>query len=200
MDRNKTLAIGFCMVSLTFLLLVACSSEKDNPPAQKDTPKVEISDKTLPAEQVQPSKEPALSQMEEDELDEMEGPANEPEVALPPAVIVLQPKLWKELTKPSVPFTHEKHVEDYEIECAECHHNYKDGKNVWNKSMPVETCDTCHTNPATKELSKLSDEEKVKNLEMAFHNNCRECHKKRKKESPDSEIPVKCNQCHQKEE
>jgi hypothetical protein len=43
-----------------------------------------------------------------------------------------------------VNFTHKKHAEDYQVACAECHHEYENGKNVWKETDPVKKCVECH--------------------------------------------------------
>ena len=48
-------------------------------------------------------------------------------------------------TKSLVVLTHKKHNVDYKIGCADCHHVYKDGKNVWKEGNAVQKCDACHT-------------------------------------------------------
>ena len=40
--------------------------------------------------------------------------------------------------------THKKHAADYKVKCADCHHEYKDGKNVWKDTDPVKKCSVCH--------------------------------------------------------
>ena len=57
----------------------------------------------------------------------------------------MESKLFPEHTKAIVTFTHKKHNVDYKIACADCHHDYKDGKNVWKDGDEVKRCDACHT-------------------------------------------------------
>ncbi|NLI80541.1 MAG: cytochrome c3 family protein [Deltaproteobacteria bacterium] len=104
--------------------------------------------------------------------------------------------LWPTPTKAAVKFTHKKHSEDYKIACTECHHVVKDGKNVWKEGDPVEKCEKCHNEPTVQGEKKLPPEQQKLNLKLAFHNNCQECHKKHKKEKPDTTAPVTCAQCH----
>ncbi len=87
--------------------------------------------------------------------------------------------------KSAVVFPHKKHSVDYKIACTECHHNYKDGKQVWKEGDKVAKCGTCHKSPKKNDGKMLS-------LYNAFHKNCRDCHKKAKKG------PTKCAQCHPK--
>lgn len=97
--------------------------------------------------------------------------------------------------KPPVEFTHEKHSKEHGIACTECHHIYKDGKNVWKEGDKVQPCITCH--PADREeAKKLSEKEGVKILDLknAFHKNCKDCHVKVDKEG--KKAPTQCKQCH----
>lgn len=83
-----------------------------------------------------------------------------------------------------VKFTHLIHVEDYGVECDECHHDYKDGENVWEEGDPVKKCVVCH-NPKKKQGN-------VHRLVFAYHFNCKKCH--RENESG----PRECAECHTK--
>ena len=73
-----------------------------------------------------------------------------------------------------VAFTHKIHTEDYEIECASCHHNIEEDGDEYN-------CRECHMPDSADETLK-SDE--------AFHELCISCHKS------EEAGPVQCNQCH----
>ncbi|MCU0586978.1 MAG: cytochrome c family protein [Syntrophobacteraceae bacterium] len=66
--------------------------------------------------------------------------------------------LWATPTKAAVPFTHKKHAEEYKIPCADCHHVFKDGKNVWKEGDPVQKCEACHTNAEVQGEAKLPPE------------------------------------------
>ncbi len=115
-----------------------------------------------------------------------------------PDVITIKSSIYEKHRKSPVEFTHKKHAEDYKIACTECHHVYKDGKNVWKEGDPVQKCEECHNDPTTKGLKKLPPEQQKRNLELAFHNNCVGCHKKLKKENKDTKAPTTCKQCHPK--
>jgi cytochrome c peroxidase len=55
---------------------------------------------------------------------------------------------YKKYEKGPVTLSHQKHAEDYKVACNECHHEYKDGKNVWNEMMGVKRCRECgYTEP-----------------------------------------------------
>lgn len=104
--------------------------------------------------------------------------------------------LWANPTKAPVKLTHKKHAEDHKVACTECHHIYKDGKNVWKDGDSVEKCDKCHNEPTIQGEKKLSPEQQKLNLKLAFHNNCWPCHRKFKKDNPETKAPVTCAQCH----
>lgn len=104
-----------------------------------------------------------------------------------PNVIMLEEAKEK---KGPVKFEHKKHEEDYKIACTECHHVYKDGKNVWKKGDPVQKCGACH-DPKEKKGN-------VDKLQNAFHKNCKDCHKKEVEEGKVKNAPYKkCNDCHE---
>ena len=95
-------------------------------------------------------------------------------------------KKYKDDKKGPVKFAHKKHAADYKVTCTECHHEYKDGKNVWKDTDPVKKCSACH-DPEKKQGN-------AEKLNLAFHKNCQTCHKELKgKEAPYK----KCNDCHQ---
>ena len=64
--------------------------------------------------------------------------------------------------------------------------------------MPVEKCEACHNELTVKGERKLALDVKKKNLKLAFHDNCRACHKELRKENPETKAPTKCSQCHEK--
>ena len=110
-----------------------------------------------------------------------------------PDDLTIQSKIWPKKKKADVALTHKKHAEDYKIPCIDCHHVYKDGKNVWQQGQEVQKCEACHTCVKQgKELKEASPEEKKLSLLNAFHDNCKNCHKEKQKG------PTKCSECHPK--
>ncbi|MGC8603961.1 MAG: cytochrome c3 family protein [Desulfomonilaceae bacterium] len=93
--------------------------------------------------------------------------------------------VFKEFKQGPVLFPHAKHKA---LKCTDCHHEYKDGKNVWKEGQEVKKCSVCH---------KLEANGKIVKLEKAFHERCQTCHKKFKNENKPTG-PVVCNKCHQK--
>lgn len=101
-----------------------------------------------------------------------------------PDTVTIENKDYKKDKKRPVPLSHKKHVDEYGVKCADCHHVYKDGKNVWKEGDHVDKCSKCH-------LQKKDG--KVMKLQNAYHKNCKNCHKEKKK-GPFK----KCNDCHVK--
>ena len=93
------------------------------------------------------------------------------------------------MKKGKVVFSHEKHGKDYAVTCAECHHVYEAGKNIWKEGDEVKKCKDCHV----LEDTKTADGAKVMKLQNAFHKNCKDCHKDK-----DKGPYKKCEECHAK--
>lgn len=106
-----------------------------------------------------------------------------------PDTVTIENKDYKKDKKRPVVLSHKKHVAEYGVKCVDCHHVYKDGKNVWTEGDHVDKCSKCHNSKKnTKE-----DGVKVMKLQSAYHKNCKNCHKEKKK-GPFK----KCNGCHKK--
>ena len=87
-----------------------------------------------------------------------------------------------------VPFPHLYHAKEYGIACWDCHHDIKDGENIWVPWGETNPCITCH--PAqTKKPEDIS-------LQRAFHYGCKRCHLKMAGEGTFTEDPRKCSSCH----
>jgi len=97
---------------------------------------------------------------------------------------------FKAYKKGPVKLTHKKHNVDYKIACKDCHHVYKEGKNVYKEGDPVQKCSECH--------DALKSEGKVKKLMLAYHKNCQGCHKELEKAGKKTGPTKKCNDCHEK--
>ena len=93
--------------------------------------------------------------------------------------------------KGPVKLSHKKHSEDYGAKCTDCHHDYKDGKNIWKEGDPVKKCNECH-DPKKKQGKKQYK------LQNAFHKNCKDCHKEAVKAGKKEAPYKKCNDCHEK--
>ena len=109
-----------------------------------------------------------------------------------PDEITLENKGYKKDKKGTVKLSHKKHNVDYKIACAECHHVYKDGKNVWKDGDPVEKCSKCH------DAKKKNKKTKAMKLQNSYHKNCKNCHKALAKEGKPTGPFKKCNKCHEK--
>jgi hypothetical protein len=113
--------------------------------------------------------------------------------------IKIENKGYKKDRYNGVKLSHKKHQDEYtnkdkkKIACSECHHVYEDSKNVWKDDNYVQKCVECH-NP----LKSDPKNKKNKKLQLAFHNNCKKCHKdvvkaglKKEKEAPSKKC-IKC--------
>ena len=107
-----------------------------------------------------------------------------------PDEISIKSDAFTKYKKGSVKFSHTKHHADYKIACTECHHVYKDGKNVFKEGDPVQKCSECH--------DALKSQGKVKKLMIAYHKNCQVCHKELAKAGKKTGPTKKCNGCHEK--
>jgi hypothetical protein len=108
-----------------------------------------------------------------------------------PQDITIENEGYKPDRKGPVSFSHTNHAQDYEVSCLDCHHNYQDGKNVWKEGDPVKKCVECH--------SPLKNSGKTKKLSIAFHKNCKTCHRNLAKEGISKDAPYKqCTDCHEK--
>lgn len=110
--------------------------------------------------------------------------------------IKLQNKGYAKDKKGAVKLTHKKHNVDFKIACAECHHVYEGGKNVWKEGDKVEKCSKCH--PIIWEKGKKKKKGEAMKLQNAYHKNCKTCHKALAKEGKKTGPFKKCNKCHAK--
>jgi hypothetical protein len=110
-----------------------------------------------------------------------------PLFADPPDVIILaKPKVFGDLSRSPVRFTHGHHFSAKGMDCLTCHHVFKDGKNILDPStLTAENtsvaCETCHVKPAS--------------LQRAFHDQCITCHDREKKQGRETG-PRACGECH----
>ena len=107
-----------------------------------------------------------------------------------PDEISIHSKAFETHKKGPVNLSHKKHTVDYKIACAECHHVYKDGKNVFKEGDPVQACSDCH--------DPVKSEGNVKKLMLAYHKNCQGCHKDLEAAGKPTGPTRKCNDCHAK--
>ncbi|MCG8470723.1 MAG: cytochrome c family protein [Desulfobacterales bacterium] len=71
-------------------------------------------------------------------------------------------------------FTHQTHAQDYDLECASCHHNLEDGDEIYN-------CGECHDEGGDAEDYPTTD---------AMHAQCIGCHDEM------GAGPAECAECH----
>ena len=112
------------------------------------------------------------------------------EVQEAPDEISINNKIYKTDRKGSVYFSHAEHAEGYVDTCDACHHDYKDGQNVWEEGQPVQKCSQCH--------DPLKRDGKIRKLNIAYHKNCKGCHRELAREG-DTQAPYRqCTDCHAK--
>ena len=99
---------------------------------------------------------------------------------------------YKKKRKGPVAFTHKKHGYEYKILCWDCHHDYKDGRNIWVPWGETKGCNQCH-DPRKKETNKIM-------LQKAFHYQCKGCHKELAAKKKKAGAYRKCGGCHLKKE
>ena len=120
-----------------------------------------------------------------------------------PDNITMDSKVYKKHKKALVNLSHKKHNVEHKIGCTDCHHVYKDGKNVWKEGDEVQKCDACHSEAKAPKVKKgepkIPKKEKIKKYHYsAIHANCVGCHKDLKKADKTRVIPTKCAECHPK--
>ena len=107
-------------------------------------------------------------------------------------VIIIDNEGYKKDKKGPVEFSHKKHSMEYKIICWDCHHNYKDDKNVWAPWDETKKCNQCH-HPSKKDVSEVK-------LQKAYHLSCKGCHKALAEKEKKHGEPRKCGHCHIKVE
>jgi Class III cytochrome C family len=107
-----------------------------------------------------------------------------------PDEILIENKIYRTDRKGFVRFSHLEHAEGYVEACEACHHEYKEGQNVWQEGQPVKKCVTCH-DPSKRQGN-------ARKLNIAFHKNCKGCHKKLAREGGTDAPYRQCTDCHAK--
>ena len=107
-----------------------------------------------------------------------------------PEEMVIDNQVYETDRKGSVWFSHLNHADGYADSCEACHHDYQDGKNLWEEGLPVAKCSSCH-DPEESEGS-------LKKLYIAFHKSCKGCHKRFAAEGGTSAPYKQCTDCHEK--
>jgi len=107
----------------------------------------------------------------------------------PPETIVIDDCQAKQS---AVDFPHKAHI-DQGVECSTCHHTQADL--TAGSDITVETCGSCHNEPAEATTPKCSEMSTSKN---PYHKNCISCHKDEAKKNEATTAPTKCFDCHPK--
>ena len=103
-------------------------------------------------------------------------------------VIIIDNKDYKKDRKGPVTFNHKKHAWEYKVFCWQCHHDYKEGENVWAAWGTTKKCSQCH-NPIIEQGAAMK-------LKKAYHVNCKTCHKELAVFGEQPSEYRKCNRCH----
>ena len=108
---------------------------------------------------------------------------------MPPDAIQIDNRGYEKKHKEPVGFSHGTHIEEYQVACIQCHHEYDEGKNnVWVKGDPVGKCADCH--------SPLDEEGILLNrLKTAYHKQCCICHMELNKQGGSAPFE-NCEECH----
>lgn len=97
--------------------------------------------------------------------------------------------------KPPAIFPHKKHQET--LECGDCHHGIKDGKQEpYTKGMEIKKCDSCHNGDVLAGITK--GKLKLYTFKGAGHGNCLGCHKAVAKKDSSKKKLKSCKTCHKK--
>ena len=94
-------------------------------------------------------------------------------------------------------FPHEAHQAT--LQCADCHHQMADGKQVpYTEGQEIGTCESCHNKD--KLAGKLKGKLKLDTIKGAGHGLCLDCHKAMAKKDPALKAKKidKCAACHPK--
>jgi hypothetical protein len=107
-----------------------------------------------------------------------------------PDEILLENKIYRTDRKGPVLFSHLEHAEGYVEACEDCHHEYKNGQNVWHEGQPVKQCYSCH-DPSKRQGN-------ARKLYIAYHKNCKGCHQQLAREGGTNAPYKQCTDCHAK--
>ena len=115
---------------------------------------------------------------------------NAEEVQEAPEELVINNTVYKTDRKGSVLFSHSEHADGYVESCEGCHHEYKDGQNIWEEGQPVKKCFSCH-DPSKRDG-------RIRKLNIAYHKNCKGCHRELAREGSTQAPYRQCTDCHEK--
>ncbi len=99
-----------------------------------------------------------------------------------------------------VSFTHGKHVDDYKLECGQCHHD-DSGEPLkdFRPSDEIDNCIDCHYLEGLLRgqiLAETSQEEVLEHYPNAIHQMCISCHQERNNLTHTLFAPEACRGCH----
>ena len=117
-------------------------------------------------------------------------PTNATEEQEVPDEISIDNTVYKTDRRGSVLFSHSEHADGYVESCDGCHHEYKDGQNIWEEGQPVKKCFSCH-DPSKRDG-------RIRKLNIAYHKNCKGCHRELAREESTQAPYRQCTDCHAK--
>jgi hypothetical protein len=134
---------------------------------------------------------------EKKEKADTEASAEAAEAGGVPAVFQMNEPAY-EHTRPIVAFTHQKHIDEYNIGCGKCHHD-ENVEPLTDITMEddVNRCIDCHDQPGRAPKDTPAGEEIYFHAE-ALHENCITCHRTYNKENDTKAAPASCSKCHKK--
>lgn len=216
------------LITLVFLISSCSKPSENNEDPAKKTPEIVEPEKKQPVQEKEtkietpkpetaPVKpEPTKPESVKPEPVKLEPVKPEPAKPVPVApkpakeakftdIIKMENPAYEKHKKGIVLFTHKRHVDDYKIDCGQCHHD-ENGMplNDLKKDGQVDACIVCHTKtgqaPRPKDKTKLTLKEKREYHAEAIHQNCISCHKEYNKKNNTKAAPASCSKCHPKGE
>ena len=116
-------------------------------------------------------------------------------LAQPDSVLIANQKAFGKLQRPEVNFPHAAHMA--KLECTDCHHRYKNHKNVLDpgqleEGKPGTQCADCHAKPGSRFSPDLDPS--TLGLMQAYHKQCLNCHRVMAQKGKTG--PRTCGGCH----
>jgi len=118
--------------------------------------------------------------------------------AQPDDILLDEQSVFAKRQRSAVDFPHMQHI-DAELECSDCHHQFKGGENVVDEAGLEEDaegikCAGCHKNEPGFRFKPDLDPTK-RTLQQGYHRMCMRCHRKLRKEKQKAG-PMTCGACH----
>jgi len=112
----------------------------------------------------------------------------EPEAPLVSKVVLLDS--LADMKKGGVLLKHNKHAQEYKLDCTECHHLFDS-----TEAEKPQPCIECHGLTETKVIEGIrAPLAKISTMKNIFHDMCKNCHDKLQRGG--KPFPKKCSVCH----